>query len=66
MFMVGICDWLYGIHKEIALYLTLVFSFSVVFAVTLTFFSLFLPEYYPFRVPQTDVIVKMATNLFLK
>ncbi|EDR06104.1 uncharacterized protein LACBIDRAFT_329244 [Laccaria bicolor S238N-H82] len=66
MFMVGICDWLYGIHKKIALYLILVFSFSFVFAVTLTFFSLVLPEYYPFRVPLADVIVRMAIKLFLK
>ena len=66
MFMVGICDWLYGIHKKIALYLILVFSFSFVFAVTLTFFSLVLPEYYPFRVPLADVIVRMAIKLFLR
>jgi hypothetical protein len=66
MFMVGICDWLYGIHKKIALYLILTFSFSFVFAVTLTFFSLVLPEYYPFRVPLADVIVRMAINLFFK
>lgn len=59
MFMVAICDYVYGIYIRIAIYLIIFFSCSFVFAVTLTGCSLVLPKDFPYRIPLADVIVKI-------
>lgn len=61
MFMVGLCDYLYGLHKKIAIYVITTFSCSFVFAASLTFLSLVLPEYFPYRVPLAGVIIRVSS-----
>ncbi|KAF8881621.1 hypothetical protein BD779DRAFT_1004715 [Infundibulicybe gibba] len=60
VFMIGLCDYLYGLHRRTAIYVIVIFSCSFVFAATLTSLSIVLPEDFPYRIPLAVVIMRTS------